>query len=276
VFSVTSVVDLRETKDRMFKLALIQMLVEGGAPERNLARAAERIATAAANGAQMCLLPEALDCGWTHGSAHAEAGRIPDGRACEVLRRAAVKHGVFVCAGLIERAGERLFNAAVLIDPQGELVLHQRKINELDIAHDLYARGDRLGVADTPLGRLGLMICADAFAPGQVISRTLGLMGAEAILSPCAWAVPADHDNAKEPYGQLWLDNYRPVAQEHGLWIAGCSNVGPITDGPWRGRRCIGSSLVIGPDGSTVAQGPYGESAETILLVEVRPARRRD
>ena len=110
------------------------------------------------------------------------------------------------------------------------------------------------------------MICADGFAPGQSISRTLALMGARTILSPCAWAVPADHDNAREPYGQLWLDNYCPVAREFGVAIAGVSNVGPITAGPWQGRKCIGSSLLIGRDGTEMARGPYGERAETVLL----------
>ncbi len=41
------------------------------------------------------------------------------------------------------------------IDPRGEIVLVHRKINELDIAHDLYSIGDRLGVAATELGTLG-------------------------------------------------------------------------------------------------------------------------
>jgi predicted amidohydrolase len=169
----------------------------------------------------------------------------------------------------VERAEEKIFNAAVLLSPTGQLLAHHRKINELDFAQDLYERGDRLQVAHTPLGTIGLMICADGFANGQVISRTLGCMGADLILSPSAWAVPADHDNAKEPYGQLWVDNYGPVARDFHLWIAGVSNVGWITDGPWEGRPCIGCSLVVGPSGHPVLQGPYGADAETILYLDV-------
>jgi predicted amidohydrolase len=89
--------------------------------------------------------------------------------------------------------------------------------------------------------------------------------------------VPADHDNAKEPYGQLWLDNYCPVARDFRLWIAGVSNVGWLNDGPWKGRKCIGCSLVIGPDGRKVLMGPYGAEDEAILYadikLELRPAR---
>jgi predicted amidohydrolase len=189
----------------------------------------------------------------------------------------AAEHRVFLCAGLTERDDERVFNAAVLLDPQGEILLRHRKLNELAIGHACYAQGDGLGVAHTPLGTMGVMICADAFARGQVVSRSLGLMGAQLILSPCAWAVPADHDNVREPYGRLWLDHYGPVARDFRLWIAGVSNVGPLRSGPWAGRRCIGSSLLVGPEGLAVVRGPYGDTAETILYADVelvpRPAR---
>lgn len=250
-----------------FRLALAQMRVEPGRPAENLARAAARIVSAAAQGAEMILLPEALDCGWTHPSAREPAGAIPDGPACVALREAAARDRVWVCAGLVERADADLFNAAVLIAPDGSVRLHHRKIHEIGFARALYARGDRLGVADTPWDRVGVMICADAFAPGLSISRALGAMGARLILSPCAWAVPPGHDNSREPYGQLWRDSYGPVARECQVWIAGCSNVGPVTAGEWRGWNCIGCSLVVGPDGGPRVEGPYGAEAE--LVVEV-------
>jgi len=259
---------------KTFKLALAQMLVEGGRREANLRRALERINQAAAQGAQVVVLPEAMTLGWTHPSARIEADEIPDGHSCAALREAARRSGVYVCAGLIERAGDSIFNAAALIDPQGHVILHHRKLNELEIGHALYGQGDRLAVAPTPLGTFGVMICSDAFARGQFVSRTLGLMGAQIILSPCAWAVPADHDNAKEPYGRLWLDNYCSVARDFRLWIVGVSNVGRLEDGPWKGRRCIGASLVVGPDGRQLLIGPYGHAADTILYVDITPEPR--
>jgi predicted amidohydrolase len=65
------------------------------------------------------------------------------------------------------------------LDPDGRLLLHHRKIHELDFGRELYDTGDRLGVADTPFGRIGLMICADGFAPGQVITRSLALRSSQ-------------------------------------------------------------------------------------------------
>jgi hypothetical protein len=97
------------------------------------------------------------------------------------------------------------------------------------------------------------------------------------ILSPSAWAVPPDHDNVKEPYGSTWEQAYGPVAKEFAVWIAGVSNVGEMTAGPWQGHNCIGCSQVTDPTGKRVLFGPYGADAETLLYADIevtpRPAR---
>jgi hypothetical protein len=45
--------------------------------------------------------------------------------------------------------------------------------------------------------------------------------------------------------------------------------VGWLTGGPWKGRKCIGNSLAVGPGGRTLAVGPYGVDAEDLTIVEV-------
>ena len=259
----------------MVKLACVQMAVVAGDKPRNLAHARELIVDAAQHGAELMVLPEVMDLGWTHPSALTDASLIPEGEPCRLLSEIARQHGIYVCAGLVERAGDgQIYNAAVILDRTGQVILHHRKLNELDIAHHLYAQGDRLGVCHTDLGTLGLLICADAFAEGHVISRTLGYMGADIILSPSSWAVRPDHDNTVEPYGDEWRAAYGPVARDFGLWMVGVSNVGPIPAGAWAGWRCIGCSLVMGPDGREVIQGPYGMDAETILYADLTPQPR--
>src|SRR5690242_17764211 len=136
-----------------FKLGMGQMWVEGGNPKANLNRAVEMIEEAGRRGCRVLVLPECLDFGWTHPSARSMAHPLP-GPFSERLASAAEKAGLYVVAGLVERDGSRLFNAAVLIGPSGELILKHRKINELTLAHDLYSIGDRLNVAKTPLGTL--------------------------------------------------------------------------------------------------------------------------
>lgn len=266
-----------QTIKKPFKIALIQMEVFGGDRDMNLEHAREQIETAACNGADIALLPEVMDLGWTHPSALELADRIPGGYTYEHIARAAKVNSIYVCAGMVERDGESVYNSAVIIDPDGNLLIKHRKLNELDIAHDLYQQGDRINVSHTSLGTLGLMICADATSKDWTVQRSLGYMGADIILSPSSWAVPPDHDNVATPYGDTWRTAYQTVAHEFGMWIIGVSNVGNIPEGPWKGWNCIGCSLVIGPEGNEVLQGPYGAHADTIMYVDIetmkRPAR---
>ena len=257
-----------------FKLALAQMKVVGGDMDTNLAHAAEMIAEAAAKGAQVVLLPEAMDLGWTDPSALTQAEPVPGGKASELLSKMAREHGVYVCSGLTEKDGETVYNSAVLINPEGEIILLHRKINELDIGHPYYALGHQLSVCETELGTIGLMICADASTGDHVIPRALAYMGADVILSPSAWAVAADHNNFEEPYGGTWTRAYIPVARDFRVWIASCSNVGWMTGGPWKGMKTIGCSMVIGPGGEEVLNAPYGEDADTILYMDIKPEPR--
>jgi predicted amidohydrolase len=250
------------------RIALAQIWVEGGRPQANLGRAVANIEQAAAHGADIVVLPECLDVGWTHPGARELAQPVP-GAYSERLSQAAVTHQIFVVAGLVERAGEKLYNAAVLIDPQGEIRLLHRKINELDIAHDLYATGDRLGVVATELGVIGVNICADNAPDSLAIGHVLARMGAQIILSPSAWAVPAGHDNRVEPYGALWRQAYGELARLYDLPVIGVSHVGRLTAGPWQGWQVIGCSLAMSGRGEILAQGPYGATAEALLVVEV-------
>jgi len=255
------------------RLAMAQMKAEWGEPERNLAHAAELIAEGSAQGCSAVVLPECMDIGWTHPDAHKLARPIP-GERSEALAEAAWKGGVWVVAGLTEKDGKRVYNTAVLVSPDREIVLKHRKINILKIAQPYYAIGDRLGVAHTPMGTIGVNICADNFGNSLVFAHSLARMGARLIISPSAWAVDADHDNEKEPYGRGWKESYKTIARMYGIPIVGVSNVGWIEGGPWAGRKCIGCSLAVGRDGEIVAEGPYGEQAEAVIPVdlEVAPA----
>jgi predicted amidohydrolase len=273
-FVLFGVISFSQRATNEFKLALVQMYVEPGSLEKNLAHAGQLIHEAAANKADVILLPEVMDLGWTHSSSKKFAWSIPDGETCKRICKMAKANNIYLCCGIVEKDGNMTYNSAVIIDNKGKVLIKHRKLNELDIAHDLYAQGDRLGVCSTPWGIFGLMICADATAKDHVLTRSLGYMGADVILSPSSWAVPPDHDNSKDPYGKTWFDAYMPVAREFSLWIASASNVGPVTEGPWKNWKCIGCSMVIGSDGKEKLMGPYGEKAENILYFTIKPTPR--
>ena len=59
------------------KIAMCQLLIEGGEPERNLERAEELIDIARDNNSDIALLPECIDFGWTHPSGINNADTIP-------------------------------------------------------------------------------------------------------------------------------------------------------------------------------------------------------
>src|SRR5262245_44928939 len=121
-----------------YRVGMAQILVEGGRAADNLGRAVDAIRRAASQECRLVVLPECLNLGWTDPSARTRAEPIP-GPHADRLIHAAREHRVHVVAGLVERAGDRLYNAAILIDPDGRIRLHHRKVNELDIALDLYS-----------------------------------------------------------------------------------------------------------------------------------------
>jgi predicted amidohydrolase len=245
------------------RVAMAQLLVHGGEPARNLAAAARMVRRAALEACRLVVLPECLDYGWTHPAAlHGHFDTLAR------LQHQAAANSIHLAAGFVERAGNRLFNAAVLIAPSGQVLLHHRKLNELALAAPLYSPGSSLAVADTAFGRAGLLICADLFPTTLEYARALARMRAQWILSPSAWAVEAHHDNTLEPYGALWLGAYRAVTRDFPLTIVGVSNVGWLSAGPWAGRKCIGCSLAIGPNGQLLAQAPYGPDAEHLAIFE--------
>nr|MDO8087343.1 carbon-nitrogen hydrolase family protein [Candidatus Sigynarchaeum springense] len=252
------------------KVGMAQLLVEGGNADANMNRAKGKIAEAATAGADIVVLPECMDLGWTFEGAARLAKPIP-GERSDLLATWAREHHIHVVAGLTERDGDKTYNSAVLIDDQGKLLLKHRKINELDIAHHLYSQGDRLGVADSRFGKIGIDICADNFPSSLVLGHALARMGARIILSPSAWAVDADHDNKRHPYGGTWKKAYGTLAKLYDLYVIGVSNIGWITSGPWKGKKCIGNSIAIGPGGKLLAQGPYSVDSESLTLVTVQP-----
>lgn len=257
-----------------FKLAMGQMLVKGGEVEGNLRRAEAMISDASRQNCQLIVLPECSDLGWSDPSAHGLTKEIP-GETSDRLCRAANENDIIVVAGLTEREGNRIYNSAILIDRSGKIQLKHRKINILIGVEDIYSIGNMLSVVETEFGTMGVDICADNFMDSLAIGHVLARMGAHLILSPSAWAVAQDHDNAKEPYGREWERAYSELCRLYGISVVGVSNVGWIEAGPWKGKKAIGCSLAIGPEGGVLAKGPYGHDAEALVTLMLR-ARPRD
>jgi predicted amidohydrolase len=258
------------------RIALIQLLVEGGEPKRNLERAESYVRAAAKNGADIILLPETLDLGWTHPSVLSESEPIPGPRS-NMIASWASELNVFICAGLTETENSKIYNSAVFFNNQGELILKYRKINLLVGVEypDFYCPGDVLKVVETPWGKIGVNICADNYENALCIGSTLGRMGAGLILSPSSWTVDFSISENADPYDEKWIKPYSALANTYGLIIVGATSVGYIVGGPYEGKKMVGCSLAVGPNG-VLTQGLFNEFSTDIeiLTVEVPSIER--
>lgn len=151
-------------------------------PEKNLQKWCELVDQAAAQKADIICLPETMLGIGTGGPGPSDAQPIP-GPATETLGAHARAHKIWICAGLSEKEGDRMYNTAVLIDRAGKLVGKYRKthlpIQEVEAG---FTPGEALPVWDTELGKIGILICHDTAFPEP--ARALALKGAELVMLP--------------------------------------------------------------------------------------------
>ena len=90
-----------------------------------------------------------------------------NGRAVRELAGISAETGVFIAAGILENAGNVLFNTLVLAG-EGRLYAHWRKMHIPMFEMQVYNGGGVPEVVDTPLGRIGSNICFDALLPSRL------------------------------------------------------------------------------------------------------------
>ena len=123
----------------------------------NLA-AIERLAKAAkTQGAEIVVLPELADSGYTFRDGEevaALAGPVPGGPSAETLRRLAEEFGLYIVSGIAEQDGDRFYNSALLCGPEGYIGKY-RKLHLWNNENRLFRKGDLgLPIFDLPFGRI--------------------------------------------------------------------------------------------------------------------------
>mgnify|MGYP001772824553 FL=1 len=241
--------------------------------EGNLSRAVDAVRRSSSMGCDFVVLPETLDVGWLNPDAVVLAKPIP-GPYSDVLVDAAKTYDIYVVAGLTEYESGKIYDSAIVASPKGELLWKYRKINLIPEEQELYEVGDRVGVASTEYGRVGVDICIDNAPSSLALAHSMARMGAIMLLSPSGWAVPPTYDLSKEsyldgPYGRHWVLSYTTMARLYDIAFIGVSSVGDMVKGPWKGWKLIGSSLAVGPGGAILAKGKEGPDAEDLVKVDV-------
>lgn len=256
------------------KIAMGQLLVEGGEPDRNLKRAKEMIVEAGNKNADLIILPETIDFAWTHPSIKSEALPIP-GKFSIFFSKLAKENNIHICVGLTEKVDNGFFNTALLINESGEIILKHRKINLLGVEQPFYDVGSKLEVKKTKLGKIGLNICADNYKNSTHIGKTLGHMGADIILAPSAWTVDHDITEADDPYKDKWEAPLKYIAKMFEIPVISVTSVGYIVGGPYEGKKQIGCSLAVNQDG-VIKKGEFNEFAGSLSFINVSVKERKE
>ena len=251
------------------RIACLQMEPHVGEKDKNLARSLEMIDEAAAAGANLVVLPELCNSGYvfaTRDEAFQLAEEIPDGPTCQDWAAAAARHGLHIVAGIAERDGRALYNAAVVVGPQG--VIGKYRKNHLWAAENLFFEPGDLGVPvfQTEIGRVAAAICYDIWFPETF--RLAAIQGADILCVPTNW-VPMP----EQPAGLPEMANILAMGGAHAnsMFVAAADRIGTE-----RGQPFIGNSLVVSYTGWPIA-GPASADREEMIIAEANlsDARRK-
>lgn len=196
----------------------------------------------------------------------------------ETFRRLAREHGVYLVAGSAplpraDRDDGRVFNTSLLFRPDGALLGEQRKCYPFEAEGtseglDLCpASPSELGVLSTPLGRVGIVICYDAWQ--EDVMGTLAAQGAEIVVQPSANAGPWN-EWQEEDWERGLLRQVREKPFRIGV---NPMMVGPVF-APGDEYDCQGRSSILGPQGylARAAELPWSEYRKEELVVHLLEA----
>ena len=234
-------------------VAAVQMDVKILEKERNLGKILENLEAAARAGAKLVVFPECALTGYCFTSRE-EAGPLAEtvpGPSTEKLAAAAKALDCTAVVGLLEREGDRMYNSAAVVDPQGILGTY-RKTHLPCLGIDWFnTPGDKpFAVFQTSHGKIGINICFDCSIPEA--GRVLKLKGAQLLAIPTNWPVGSDS----------WQHTPEVRATENHFHVVAADRVGEE-----RGFRVAGHSKIVDFTGKLRAEG--GESEETILYAEL-------
>ncbi|MGP0062778.1 MAG: nitrilase-related carbon-nitrogen hydrolase [Isosphaeraceae bacterium] len=206
--------------------------------EATLARVQSLAAEAAGRGAKLVVFPEAFVSGYPRGlDFGARVGsRTPDGRelfrrywesavdipgpAVVALGASAREAGAHLVIGVIERDGGTLYCTVLFFDPAGALMGKHRKLMPTASERLIWGQGDgsTMPVFDTPIGKLGAVICWENYMPMLRMH-----MYARGIQIYCA---PTADDR------ETWLSTMRHIALEGRCFVLGCNQYARRADYP--------------------------------------------
>jgi predicted amidohydrolase len=252
-------------------VAVAQMKPVLGQPEDNIVRMSEMIREIATQQhVDLIIFPELITTGAELGLRFTEvAQRIP-GATVKLIAKRANEYGLYVAFGMAskEKVESVLYNSAVLVGPEGELVEVYHKVHLRGEERMAFREGFKLPVIETEIGTLGLMIGYDLAFPE--VARAMTLEGAEILCVLANWEASGLDE---------WKTYMRARAYENAVFMAGANRVGEDVTMTFGGE-----SMIVGPRGEIHAslagstdkdsgEPQEGAAITRLDLDEVREAR---
>lgn len=245
---------------KTYRAAVVQTLAALGDLDENIRLLRHYTAEAVRQGAKLVVFPECMNTGYLFDSPEhcRELAEPVDGRYVQAMADLAKKYGIHIASGFTEldRPAGKVYNTGLLLDARGELAVHYHK--QFLATHDQnwFEFGVRgCPVADTELGRIGLLICFDGRIPE--IARALALQGAEVIVDMANFFAM---DQA-----EMWVP---ARAYENGIWFVAATKAGVE-----RSIYYPGGSMIVAPTGEVKARLPY--DVHGVVSAEIDPSAAR-
>jgi predicted amidohydrolase len=227
--------------------------------------------TAAERGARLIVLPEGTVPGYVLGNEPVDAAQLA--RAARDVASLARRYAAVVVYGGARIDGSRVYNAAICVGPNGDELGFAAKQFLWHFDRRWFAPGESLQPIDTPIGRLGLLVCADGRIP--TIAATLVERGAQMLVMPTAWVTSGRDPHVLENLQADLLANVR--ARENGVPFVAANKCGVERESV----AYCGKSALIDARGAFVARA--SETAPDVVFGDVelapplcdRPVRER-
>lgn len=255
------------------RVAVLQLAM-GDDVHENVGRAGQLVADAAAQGAQIALLPELFASRYFPARpdrAHFALAAPPErSEAVQAMRVLAATHQMVLPVSYFERDGDRFFNSLIVFDADGSEVGRYRKTHIPDgpgyEEKEFFAPGDTgFQVFSTRYGRLGIGICWDQWFPE--CARALTLMGADLLLYPTAiGSEPTRPElDTQKPWQRVMIGH----AVANTIPLAAANRVGDES-----GQIFYGSSFICDGRGEPLAQMDRGGQGCALADIDLDAWRR--
>lgn len=199
------------------------------------------------------------------------------GEATEFYSQLARETGTVIVTSLFEKRAPGLYhNTAVVFDRDGSIAGKYRKMHIPDdpaYYEKFYFTPGDIGFEpiETSLGKLGVLVCWDQWYPEA--ARLMALRGAQILIYPTAigWE-NTDTDAEKSRQRDAWMTIQRAHAVSNGLPVVTVNRTGmePDPSGMTNGITFWGTSLVAGPQGELLYQGPIDEEVAKVIEIDMR------